>query len=288
MVPSHTGGAQDHPLLNRIKDFGGLDSETCSSPRAYAYVEKRGRTARVYVCVRARRTRKGDGGRDAYRDEISKRNRGKEEARSRAHVSFLSFSFPPFPFFTRRSEHGGSAFREEEGACEGDWKHGGEGVVAGGSYRVGHARSGDGPSDDDPTTASSLYPLLAFPTGLAACRLPTSRLRSRDATPRVLPRPCRVTISPAPSIRLAPVHQFPTFARSTPRLESLVTDPIDPTPREIFRPPTSSLDTELFHDPLDDMTSRRNNTTLDISTPRSQHNTRNGGGSRAPPRQLST
>lgn len=141
MVPSHTGGAQDHPLLNRIKDFGGLDSETCSSPRAYAYVEKRGGTARACVCVRARRTRKGDGGRDAYRDEISKRNRGKEEARSRAHVSFLSFSFPPFPFFTRRSEHGGSAFREEEGACEGDWKHGGEGVVAGGSYRVGHARS---------------------------------------------------------------------------------------------------------------------------------------------------
>lgn len=119
MVPSHTGGAQDHPLLNRIKDFGGLDSETCSSPRAYAYVEKRGRTARVYVCVRARRTRKGDGGRDAYRDEISKRNRGKEEARSRAHVSFLSFSFPPFPFFTRRSEHGESAFREEEGDVRG-------------------------------------------------------------------------------------------------------------------------------------------------------------------------
>lgn len=162
-------------------------------------------------------------------------------ARARTCLSFPS-PFPPFLFSPVDPSTGRARSGRRRGTCEGDWKHGGEGVVAGGSYRVGHARSGDGPSDDDPTTASSLYPLLAFPTGLAACRLPTSRLRSRDATPRVLPRPCRVTISPAPSIRLAPVHQFPTFARSTPRLESLVTDPIDPTPREIFRPPTSSLE----------------------------------------------
>lgn len=166
MVPSHTGGAQDHPLLNRIKDFGGLDSETCSSPRAYAYVEKRGGTARACVYVRARRTRKGDGGRDAYRDEISKRNRGKEEARSRAHVSFLSFSFPPFPFFTRRSEHGESAFREEEGDVRGrlETRGGGGrrwGIVSGRTRAIpAFARTSRDPATAHPTTIPQ--PLLRF------------------------------------------------------------------------------------------------------------------------------
>lgn len=181
---------------------------------------------------------RGKGTEKARIETNSERARKEEATRTCRRFSFSS-SFPFF--FTRRSGHGGSA----SGEGEDDWKHEGEGkgIVSGWTRAIPAfartslprlpMRSGDGPSDD-PTATSYFYPSSAIrssPEDRSAPHwtarpflLPTFSPQSRDASRRDTARAttqradrdhrCRVTISPAPSIHLAAVHQFPTFARS--------------------------------------------------------------------------